>query len=133
MQLRCDSLRYSDLDSIVRLYKSPVVWNETNRQYTSDSLFVLIKDNKMDRASLNSNAFISVREDSLCFDQIKSSDAMAYFDGEMQLRRFDALGDATALFYLEENDVLATVNKVESRMLSATSVSYTHLTLPTKA
>ncbi len=120
MQLRCDSLRYSDLDSIVRLYKSPVVWNETNRQYTSDSLFVLIKDNKMDRASLNSNAFITVREDSLCFDQIKSSDAMAYFDGEMQLRRFDALGDATALFYLEENDVLATVNKVESRMLSAT-------------
>lgn len=119
MQVRCDSLRYTDLDSIARLYKSPVVWNEGNRQYTSDSLFVLIRNNAMDRASLNSNAFIITQEDSLCFDQIKSADALAYFDKDSQLRRFDALGGVTALFYLEENETLATVNKVQAKMLSA--------------
>lgn len=120
MQVRCDSLRYTDLDSIARLYKSPIVWNEGNRQYSSDSLFVLIRNNAMDRASLNSNAFITVQEDSLCFDQIKSLDAMAYFDKDSQLRRFDALGGVSAMFYLEENETLATVNKVEAKMLSAT-------------
>ena len=119
MQVRCDSLRYCDLDSIARLYKDPVVWNEIRRQYTSDSLFVLVRNQSMDRASLMSNAFIITQEDSLSYDQIKSTDAMAYFGAQQELSRFDALGGATALFYLEEDGTLATVNKVESRILSA--------------
>jgi len=44
---------------------------------------------------------------------------MAYFDTATVLQRFDALGGASAVFFLEENDALATVNKVESKMLSA--------------
>ncbi|MGN1226042.1 MAG: OstA-like protein, partial [Candidatus Cryptobacteroides sp.] len=58
IQVRCDSLRYCDLDSIARFYKNPVVWNEENRQYYSDSLFALIRNNAIDRASLLSNAFV---------------------------------------------------------------------------
>ena len=119
IQVRADSMLYNDLDSIARFYIDPVVWNEGNRQYSSDSLFVLVKKGGMDRASLMSNAFIITREDSLCFDQIKATEVMAYFDSTSALRRFDALGGATAYFYLEENDVLATMNKVESKMLSA--------------
>ena len=119
MQVACDSLRYCDLDSIARLYKDPIVWNEGNRQYTSDSLFVLVKDGGVDRASLMSNAFIITQEDSICFDQIKGTDVVAYFDEESNLSRFDALGGASALFYLKENDAFATINRVESKMLSA--------------
>lgn len=119
LQAKCDSLRYCDLDSIARFYKDPVVWNEGNRQYSSDSLAVLVRDGGMDRASLMSNAFIITQEDSLLFDQIKSTEVMAFFDEESQLRRFDALGGATAMFFLQENETFATVNKVESKMLSA--------------
>ncbi len=119
IQVRCDSVRFNELDSIARFYKDPIIWNEGRRQYSSDSLFVLVKSWGADRASLMSNAFIAVDEDSLHFDQIKSSEVMAYFDKETQLRRFDALGGVTALFYLKENETLATVNKVEARMLSA--------------
>lgn len=118
IQVLCDSMRYNDLDSIARFYIDPVVWNDGNRQYTSDSLFVLVKEGGADRASLLSNAFIITQEDSLCFDQIKGTEVVAYFDTTSALRRFDALGGATALFYLEENDALATVNKVECKMLS---------------
>ena len=120
MQVRCDSLQYCDLDSIARLFKNPIVWNEGNRQYTSDSLAVLLRDGGVDRASLMSNAFIITQEDSICFDQIKGTDVVAYFDGESNLSRFDALGGATALFYLKEKETFATVNKVESKMLCAT-------------
>lgn len=120
MQAACDSLEYSDLDSLARLFKSPVVWNEGNRQYSSDSLYVIIKNQRMERANLLSNAFIIIQEeDTLCFDQIKSTEIMAYFDSTSTLSRFDALGEASALFYLKENDAFATVNKVESKMLSA--------------
>ena len=81
---------------------------------------MLVRDNAVDRANLMSNAFIAVREDSVHYDQIRSAEIMAYFDADAALRRFDALGGVSALFYLEENDELATVNKVESTMLSAT-------------
>ena len=120
MQVLSDSVRFCELDSIARFYKNPIVWNELKRQYTSDSLFVLIRNNAADRANLMSNAFISVEEDTLHYDQIRSSEVMAYFDDDAALRRFDALGGVSALFYLEENDEIATVNKVESTMLSAT-------------
>lgn len=119
IQVSCDSMRYCALDSIARFYIDPIVWNEGNRQYTSDSLFVLVKNGAADRANLLSNAFIITQEDSVCFDQIKATEVMAYFDTTATLRRFDALGGASALFYLEEKETLATVNKVESKMLSA--------------
>lgn len=122
IQVRCDSMHYSDLDSIARFYKDPVIWNEENRQYYSDSLAVLIKKGGVDRASLMSNAFVVTQEDSLLYDQIKSAEIMAFFDSTSALKRFDALGGATAVFFLRENDRLATVNKVESKMLSGNFV-----------
>lgn len=123
IQVRCDSMHYSDLDSIARFYKDPVIWNEESRQYYSDSLAVLIKKGRVDRASLMSNAFVVTQEDSLLYDQIKSAEIMAFFESTSALRRFDALGGATAVFFLRENDRLATVNKVESKMLSGNFVN----------
>lgn len=119
MQMRCDSLIYSDLDSLARLFISPIIWNEGNRQYSSDSVSVLIKDSRLARANLTSNAFVIVQEDTAYFDQIRGSEILAYFDKDGGLDRFDALGSASAVFYIEENGALATVNKVESKMLSA--------------
>lgn len=123
IQVRCDSMRYSDLDSIARFYKDPIVWNEENRQYYSDSLALLVKGNSIDRASLMSNAFVVTKEDEKLFDQIRGAEIMAYFDSTAALKRFDALGDAVAVFFLDENGHLATVNKVECKMLSGNFVN----------
>ena len=119
MQRSCDSLVYYDLESLVRLYRDPLVFSDGNRQYAADSIYLVIKDRRADRARLMSNAFITTQEDTICYDQIKGAEMMAYFDTTRTLRRFDALGGATALFFLTENDALATVNKVESKMLYA--------------
>ena len=120
MQVVCDSLLYSDLDSLARMYIDPVIWQEKVRQYSSDSLFVAVTQGGIEKASLMSNAFIAIQEDTVHYDQIKSTEMMAYFDDKGGLRRFDALGGASAMFYIEENDALATVNKADSKMLSAT-------------
>lgn len=119
IQFACDSLEYNDLDSLVRMYQSPVVWNETNRQYSSDSLYAVIKGSSLQKASLMSNAFIVVQEDSLCFDQIRATEMLAYFDEKGGLTRFDALGEANAIFYIPEDSVYATVNKSAAKMLYA--------------
>ena len=120
MQIACDSLLYSDLDSLGRLYVEPIIWQDITRQYTADSISVVVKGNGMEKASLMSNAFIHIQEDDTHYDQIKGTEMLAFFDDKGTLERFDVLGGASALFYIEENDVLATVNKPESKMLSAT-------------
>ena len=65
IQIACDSLAYNDLDSLVRMYERPIVWNESNRQYSADSLFAVLKNQSLQKASLMSNAFIAIKEDTL--------------------------------------------------------------------
>ena len=119
LQMVCDSLRYNDLDSIARFYVDPVAWSDGRRQYSADSLFALVVGRSVDRVSLLNNSFIITKEDSLLFDQIKGTEVMAYFDTTGTLKRFDALGGASAIFFLKEKEAIATVNKVETKMMSA--------------
>ena len=120
MQMSSDSLTYTDLDSLVRLYKDPIFFNEGNRQYASDSIYMVIKNKQMQKAHLLSNAFITIQEDPVSYDQIRGTEMVAYFDSTTALTRFDALGGASSLFYLEEQNALATVNKVDAKMIYAT-------------
>lgn len=120
VQAVSDSIVFFQLDSIARLYSNPVVWNEEGRhQYVADSIAVLIGDDRLKQANLMSNAFVIIQESDICFDQIKAAEMMAYFDTTATLRRFDALGGTSALFYLEENGAFATANRVECTMMSA--------------
>ena len=117
MQVSCDSLEYNDVDSLARMYINPVIWNEGNHQYSADSIYALIRNYGMEKANLLSDSFIAIREDSLHFDQIKSTESVAYFKDNV-LARYDALGGANALFYIEEKGSLATVNTKETKMMS---------------
>ena len=120
LQMAGDSLTYTDLDSLVRLYQDPIFYNEGNRQYAADSIYMVIKGKQLQKAHLLSNAFITIQEDPHSYDQIRGAEMVAYFDSTSALTRFDALGGAASLFYLEEKDALATVNKVETKMIYAT-------------
>ena len=120
IQLSSDSLQYTDLDSLVRVYQDPIFFNEGNRQYAADSIYMVIRNKRMEKAHLLSDAFITIQEDSRSFDQIRGTEMVAYFDSTSALTRFDALGGASTLFFLEEQDALATVNKVDAKMIYAT-------------
>ena len=120
MQMSSDSLTYTDLDSLVRLYQDPIFYNEGRRQYASDSIYMVIKDKQMQKAHLLSNAFITIQEAPGAYDQVRGAEMVAYFDSTTALYRFDALGGAASLFFLEEKGALATVNKVETKMIYAT-------------
>lgn len=119
IQMCGDSLEYCDIDSLVRLYKQPLIWNEIYHQYTADSLHISFNDGGLDKAYLMSNAFVIIQEDTLAFDQVRSAEMLAYFDEEGSLSRFDALGDADLIFYLQEDSTFATVNRSSAKMLMA--------------
>ena len=117
-QVKCDSLVFSALDSVARLYGSPVMWNEEKNQLTSETMSFLMKNGNLYRGSMVTDAWLISRQDSLYFDQIKCTEMMGYFH-ESKLYRFDALGGVNTIFYLNEHGELTTVNVKSSKSMSA--------------
>ncbi len=118
MQGICDSLLFNSIDSLIRLFKDPVIWTD-NKQLSSDSIQVVISGGRIKKTELTSSAFVAIEEDSTHFNQIKSADIVAFFDlGE--LSRFDAFGGVSILFFFAEDSVLTTMNEKECKAMSAT-------------
>lgn len=118
LQALCDSLVYTHLDSMARMYINPVMWNERRHQFTADSIQLIMKDNVLSKANLLSNAFIASQEDTLHYNQIKGTEMVAYFK-DNDLYRFDALGGASMIFYLREDSLITMMNQKEGKIISA--------------
>ena len=118
LQAACDSMVFSELDSIARLYGEPVLWNEVRNQLTADEMQLLMKDGSFTRGSMVTNAWIISQQDSIHYNQIKSTEMLGYFR-DNKLYRFDALGGVSAIFYMADEEVITTVNIKESRSLTA--------------
>ena len=56
-QGKCDSLYYSISDSVVKLFKTPILWVD-KMQITSDSINILLKNQKIDRMNFYPNPLI---------------------------------------------------------------------------
>ncbi len=118
IQAVADSLIYTNLDSIARFYVKPILWSDITNQITSDSMQVLVVDNALKKANFLSNAFIATQEDTVHYNQIKSTEMMAYF-GNNDIYRFDALGGVTSAFYLQEDSIFTSINIEESKLMTA--------------
>ncbi|MBO4692232.1 MAG: hypothetical protein J5604_05590 [Bacteroidales bacterium] len=115
----CDSLIYTSIDSIARFYKNPALWNEEKTQFTADSIQLSVRNNAIYKANLIENAFIISEEDSIHFNQIKSTEMVAYFK-DNDVYRFDALGGVQAMIFLREKDSSVTLmNHKECRLLTS--------------
>ncbi len=117
MQLRCDSLAYSDIDSLARMFGNPVMWYKTRNQLTADLMILLMQDESLRRGSMQQNAMLVMQEDSVHFDQIKSTEMLGHFSDD-DLYRYDALGGVNAMFYLKEKEEITTINIKESRFMT---------------
>lgn len=119
IQALCDSLLFTSIDSIARMFKSPVIWYDLKNQVTADSMQFLLRDRELDRGLLFSNSFvISEEEPGKYYHQIKSPEMIGYFSGT-KLSRFDALGGVNAVFFIAEDSIITTVNKKDTRIMSA--------------
>jgi lipopolysaccharide export system protein LptA len=117
IQGRCDSLMFNSIDSIIRLYKDPVLWNENN-QFTADSIQLITSNEQLSKTELISGAFVATKEDSLHYNQIKATDIVAHFT-EGDLTRFDAYGGVTVIFFFAEDSILTTMNQKECKTMTA--------------
>ncbi len=110
----CDSLYYSARDSVVRMYKEPVLWAE-DFQITGDSISGYIKNKKIDHIRVLPSAIAIQQFDSIHFNQISGKEIVAYLDSN-QLKRVHVNGNAETIYYpLDEKDsTLTGLNKTQS-------------------
>jgi lipopolysaccharide export system protein LptA len=117
IQSRCDSLSYSFQDSVIRLYKSPVIWSEEN-QLTSDSMAVFTKNRKTERLELYNSAFITSQIDTIRFNQIKGRSLSGYFRNN-ELYKILIKGNGESLYYLIDGEDVAGVNQSKCANIEA--------------
>lgn len=112
IQGRCDSLDYLVADSLIRLFKSPVIWQDNN-QLSADTLEIRMGEKGIRLMRLKKSGFLITREDSVSYNQIKGKDIVGYFN-EDKLMRVEVTGNGESLFYPKDGDSVIGLNKALS-------------------
>lgn len=118
VQAACDSMVFCELDSIARLFGRPILWNEVRNQLTAEDMQLLFRNGNFDRGSMITDAWIISEQDSIHYNQIKSTEMLGWFR-DNKIYRFDALGGVTAIFYMVDEDVVTTINLKEAKSMTA--------------
>ncbi len=109
MQGKCDSLVYSGKDSIMRLFKDPVMWQEEN-QLTAEKVEMKITSGQIKNLYLQNQAFIISEEDSIKYNQIKGKQMTGYFN-ENKLVRIFVEGNGQTIYFAKDKDKLIGINR----------------------
>jgi lipopolysaccharide export system protein LptA len=97
-----DSLFYSDADSIFKLYRAPALWNDQT-QMTGDSIYLELKNGKVDSLHLYNNAFLISESDSGDVDQIRGRNMFGSFR-ENKLYEMHVIGNGQTAYAIREGD-----------------------------
>lgn len=97
IQGKCDSLSYSDVDSIIRMYGTPIMWSDST-QFTADTINMVLRNKTLSEIQLFSNGFVINEDDSLIYNQIKGRNIFGYF-AEEDLRKIVAIGNGESIYF----------------------------------
>ncbi len=106
----CDSMAFSQADTIINLYRHAVVWNE-NKQISGDEINIHLNDSTADWATLPQSGILAEHLGETYYNQLSGRTMKAYFI-EKELRQLDVNGNVLTIFYPMEHD--STYNKLIS-------------------
>ena len=102
-QMVCDSLISRSTDSVIHLYKSPVLWNELN-QISSDSMHIFSRSGRLVKAQFDGHPMIVAQLDTAHYNQIAGKEMTSYFNEKNELYRNDVNGNVQTIYYMQEQD-----------------------------
>ena len=115
----CDSMSIAERDTILNMYKHPVVWSG-ERQVSGNEINVHMNDSTADWATLPDFGFVTERIEDVYFNQLTGKEMKAYFE-DKELRKLDVKGNVRMLTYPMENDsTYNTLIKAEGSFLIVT-------------
>jgi lipopolysaccharide export system protein LptA len=112
IQAKCDSLSFSFQDTVIRLYRDPVIWSDNN-QLTADSMAIFTINQQTDRLELYNSAFVTVQIDTFRYNQIKGNNLTAWFKDD-EIYKIDIRGNGESIYYILDGEELAGLNRSKS-------------------
>lgn len=110
LQAVADSVYYGMVDSMFRFMGKPMIWSDGS-QISADTIFMQIKNGKMDNALLKQNAFmVNAVLDTLKFNQLKGRKITAFFANN-SIERLFVDGNAENLVF-STNDKTKTITEM---------------------
>ncbi|MCH5244592.1 MAG: hypothetical protein J1F29_06810 [Lentimicrobiaceae bacterium] len=120
IQGRCDSLAYNHADTLMQLFREPMVWLQ-GYQIDGDTIKVWFSDNKPQKVLIQENSFVTtpVSEQQHYYNQVKGKRIWGYFNDSSQFRLAEVVGMAQSVYYVlgDAPGELLGVNKTESQSL----------------
>lgn len=114
IQAIADSLNYSITDSVIKLFRNPVIWNDSN-QSSGDTIIIEQKNNMVNRMTIIQNSIVIMQEAKDKFNQIKGKKIIAHFSNN-KLYRINVKGNGQSLYYVKEDSTkYSGVNYIESK------------------
>lgn len=113
MQGVCDSMQFNSRNSVLHMFKDPILWNTTN-QLSGDTIDIFMNDSTIDYVHVKRYSFSIEQKDSIHYNQLKGRSLKAFFENKA-IKRVLVEGNAESVFYPEENDKsLVGLNWLES-------------------
>ncbi len=103
MQAVCDSIVYMQDDSMLWLFKTPIMWSGES-QISADTIQFFINNSKLDSFYLLTNSFTASKVKGLHFNQVKGKNMKGYFDSTA-IKFIKVLGNGQSIYYAKEDSV----------------------------
>ena len=100
-QTICDSLTMTTVDSIINLYKSPVMWNGSS-QITSEVTHIITRDSKLIRAEFEGKPMTASQIDTAHYNQVTGKEMTSFFR-DNKMYRNDVKGNVQTIYYMQED------------------------------
>lgn len=101
-QTICDSLTMTTVDSIIHLYKSPIMWNGSS-QITSEITHIITRNNTVIRADFEGKPLTVSEIDTTHYNQVAGKEMSAFFR-DNQIYRNDVNGNVQTIYYMQEEN-----------------------------
>ena len=111
IQGQCDSLSFTYEDTVIRMFKAPILWSYKN-QLTSDKIEFKFYKGEMKNLKLINSAFIISQEDSTKFNQIKGKIMFGFFK-ENKLYKIRVEGNGQTIYFGKDKKKYIGVNKAD--------------------
>jgi len=103
IQAVCDSVHFSSVDSIFKLFKHPVCWNG-NTQLSGDTMYLHTKNQQPEKVDIFYNAMLINKTTENIFNQMSGKTMNGFFvDGKIEYIRTRG-NPAESIFYPQDDD-----------------------------
>jgi len=101
-KIKCDSMVYNGIDSVISFFQKPVLWTENN-QISAKIIRFQTANNEFNKMLLEGEAFMAEKIDSIRYNQVKGKIMTGFFE-DNNLKKVITEGNAESIYFLTDDN-----------------------------